>query len=210
MNSFNCLLASSNWDCPAANSHRVRIIQVRWCRGENSGSGNKWNIIWGKISLEFWLYTLRGCSSVLEGRKNETSSLHSSVSTRAKLLRPKKWTVFFSLGCSQQNAVPFLAWFFGKFDRLLIESQMLKGTFLVRSHTVLFFRAVRPSELVGSVWTKEDIKHLTSPNLLKMIHHTNKITLWFEKSMLEFPNLEERVAVLNRVIDILTVSMQIV
>ena len=87
---------------------------------------------------------------------------------------------------------------------------MLKGTCLVRSHAVLFFRAVRPSELVGSVWTKEDIKHLTSPNLLKMIHHTNKITLWFEKSMLEFPNLEERVAVLNRVIDILTVSMQIV
>lgn len=72
------------------------------------------------------------------------------------------------------------------------------------------FRAVRPSELVGSVWTKEDIKHLTSPNLLKMIHHTNKITLWFEKSMLEFPNLEERVAVLSRIIDILTVSMQMV
>ena len=43
-----------------------------------------------------------------------------------------------------------------------------------------------------------------------MIHHTNKITLWFEKSMLEFPNLEERVAVLSRIIDILTVSMQMV
>lgn len=71
-----------------------------------------------------------------------------------------------------------------------------------------FVRAVRPSELVGSVWTKEDIKYLTSPNLLKMIHHTNKITMWFEKSMLEFANLEERVAVLNRVIDILTVSIE--
>lgn len=78
----------------------------------------------------------------------------------------------------------------------------------VATRFVFLFRAVRPSELVGSVWTKEDIKHLTSPNLLKMIHHTNKITLWFEKSMLEFPNLEERVAVLNRVIDILTVSLQ--
>ncbi|XP_029189589.2 son of sevenless homolog 1-like [Acropora millepora] len=71
------------------------------------------------------------------------------------------------------------------------------------------YRAVRPSELVGSVWTKEDIKHLTSPNLLKMIHHTNKITLWFEKSMLEFPNLEERVAVLSRIIDILTVFQEL-
>lgn len=71
------------------------------------------------------------------------------------------------------------------------------------------YRAVRPSELVGSVWTKEDIKHLTSPNLLKMIHHTNKITLWFEKSMLEYPNLEERVAVLNRLIDILTIFQEL-
>lgn len=71
------------------------------------------------------------------------------------------------------------------------------------------YRAVRPSELVGSVWTKEDIKHLTSPNLLKMIHHTNKITVWFEKSMLEFPNLEERVAVLNRLMDILTVFQEL-
>ena len=42
-----------------------------------------------------------------------------------------------------------------------------------------------------------------------MIHHTNKITVWFEKSMLEFPNLEERVAVLKRLMDILTVSMAV-
>ena len=59
------------------------------------------------------------------------------------------------------------------------------------------------------MWTEKDIKHLTSPNLLKMIHHTNKITVWFEKNMLEFPNLEERVAVLNRLMDILTVSMAV-
>ncbi|EDO41248.1 predicted protein, partial [Nematostella vectensis] len=71
------------------------------------------------------------------------------------------------------------------------------------------YRAVRPSELVGSVWTKEDIKHLTSPNLLKMIHHTNKITVWFEKSIVEMSNLEERVAVLTRIIDILTVFQEL-
>jgi hypothetical protein len=66
---------------------------------------------------------------------------------------------------------------------------------------------VKPSELVGSVWTKEDHKHVTSPNLLKMIHHTNTITLWFEKSILEMSNLEERVAVLTRIIDILSVRL---
>ncbi|XP_031567931.1 son of sevenless homolog 1-like isoform X2 [Actinia tenebrosa] len=71
------------------------------------------------------------------------------------------------------------------------------------------YRAVKPSELVGSVWTKEDQKHITSPNLLKMIHHTNNITLWFEKSLCEMANLEERVAVLRRIIDILSVFQEL-
>ncbi|XP_022105287.1 son of sevenless homolog 1-like isoform X2 [Acanthaster planci] len=70
------------------------------------------------------------------------------------------------------------------------------------------FRAVQPSELVGTVWTKKD-KSITSPNLLKMIHHSNMLILWLEKCIVEAENFEERVAVLSRIIEIMMVFQEL-
>lgn len=105
---------------------------------------------------------------------------------------------------------------------------------LARQLTVLEFelyKTVKPSELVGSVWTKRD-KETTSPNLLRMIKHTTNVrkhkfrltlfysffslfsvhlqfTNWIIKSILEAENIEERVAVLNRAIEVMMVLYEL-
>lgn len=64
--------------------------------------------------------------------------------------------------------------------------------------------AVNPFELMGAKWTKPD-KQLHSPNLSKLIQHNSRFIYWLEKEIVECPNLDERVAIFIRLIDMLQV-----
>ena len=64
------------------------------------------------------------------------------------------------------------------------------------------FKAIKPSELISLGWNKPDQRYKLSPNLTKLINLSNKFTYWYAKCIVDTLNLEERVAVVLRILDI--------
>lgn len=111
---------------------------------------------------------------------------------------------------SYEKSPPHIEWFLcstpDKFDILT-----LHPIEIARQLTLLEFdlyRAVKPSELVNAAWTKKD-KHKTSPNLLKMIHHSSNFSFWLERCIVETDNFEERVAVVSRMLEVMLVLQEL-
>ncbi|KAK0411193.1 hypothetical protein QR680_005537 [Steinernema hermaphroditum] len=74
-----------------------------------------------------------------------------------------------------------------------------------RQLTLLHFdlyRVVKPIELVDCAWMKAD-KLKRSPRLMQYMDKTNQLIYWVAKSIVETESLEERVALVSRVLEIM-------
>ena len=80
-------------------------------------------------------------------------------------------------------------------------------TEIARQLTLLdfeFFRSVKPSELVDCAWMDEKKKYDKSPTVMQVTRHFNNLTRYFEKILVDTENLEERQALMNRILEIMS------
>lgn len=75
---------------------------------------------------------------------------------------------------------------------------------LARQLTLLearLYRAVKPAELVGGAWTSPE-RHEAAPHLLRLMQHSTRVARWLEKWLVESACLEERAALLARLVEL--------
>ncbi|NP_001360576.1 Son of sevenless homolog [Caenorhabditis elegans] len=77
------------------------------------------------------------------------------------------------------------------------------GRQLTLLHSDLY-RAIQPIELVEAAWTKAE-KWRKSPQLLRLTDHSTLLTYWVSRSIVETESLEERMAMFNRVLEVMSV-----
>eukprot|EP01102_Stenamoeba_stenopodia_P019471 TRINITY_DN7366_c0_g1_i1.p1 TRINITY_DN7366_c0_g1~~TRINITY_DN7366_c0_g1_i1.p1 ORF type:complete len:301 (+),score=63.93 TRINITY_DN7366_c0_g1_i1:62-964(+) len=73
---------------------------------------------------------------------------------------------------------------------------------LARQITLIDFEiysAIRPQELLNQSWSKPKLKH-RSPNVLKMIHFFNSLSLWVSIGILQMVRVKERAKVMTKFI----------
>lgn len=153
------------------------------------------------------LEKLRGFLDQIKGKnmRKWVESINKVVQRRSEQQDEQREITF-----SYEKSPPQIEWYIArtpeKFDILT-----LHPIEIARQLTLLEFdlyRAVKPSELVNAAWTKKD-KNLTSPNLLKMIHHSSNFSFWLERCIVESENFEERVAVMSRMLEVMVVLQEL-
>ncbi|CAB3396795.1 unnamed protein product [Caenorhabditis bovis] len=90
----------------------------------------------------------------------------------------------------------------GNYDLLTLHPLEI-GRQLTLLHFDLY-RAIKPIELVEAAWTKAD-KYRKSPQLLRLTDHSTLLTYWVSRSIVETESLEERVAMFNRALEVMSV-----
>uniref|UniRef100_A0A8C2QWP1 Son of sevenless homolog 2 n=1 Tax=Capra hircus TaxID=9925 RepID=A0A8C2QWP1_CAPHI len=147
--------------------------------------------------LEFFISSVRG------------KAMKKWVESIAKIIKRKKQAQAngISHNITFESPPPPIEWHIsrpGQFETF--DLMTLHPIEIARQLTLLesdLYRKVQPSELVGSVWTKED-KEINSPNLLKMIRHTTNLTLWFENRIIEILQVFQDLNNFNGVLEIVS------
>ncbi|CAJ0582146.1 unnamed protein product, partial [Mesorhabditis spiculigera] len=112
-----------------------------------------------------------------------------------------------NVNCFQKKPPEILWHTAGKGDVQNYDLLTLHPVEIARQLTILhfdLFKAIKPIEMVGSAWMEAD-KMQKSPQLLRLVHHSNDLTYWLARSILDTDSQEERMALLARSLEVMCV-----